>query len=66
MICGLPIRVRVQLAAVKRQDVGGKQVRVEPRQQRRQPALVRRRNHQHARALLRAETCDRRGSRDRA
>src|SRR5918994_504359 len=50
---GLPIRVRVQLASVKGQKVGGEEVRVQPLQERRQPTLVGRADHQHAAALRR-------------
>ena len=50
-----PVRVRVQLASVKRQGVGGKQMRVEAGQQLGEPALVGRGDDEHTRALRRRE-----------
>src|SRR6478736_670313 len=52
---GAPISVRVEFASVKRQCVGGEQIRVEPSQQFGEPALVRRGQHQDSGALRRRE-----------
>src|SRR6187431_1409106 len=48
LISELPIRVRVELAAVKGQYVGREQMRVKACKQVGESALVRRGNHQHA------------------
>ena len=65
-VCGAPIRVRVELASVKGQCVGGEQMRVEPCQQRRRARARPARRSPARPSPAPAGTCGRRGNRDRA